>query len=1088
MQTTARDQLFSLLADSDFGPRADTILTGTIENVLRSPSLGAGDLDSVRQHFGPSSSMNSQHKITAAKTIARCLSSALHDRDNVSDAQLRTLAGFQALAQEVLPEQSISATRSASSDEPLDLLDLRFMLACASIGGDSVVGRASQQQRDAIANSILQALQSDTDRQFALGGLATMYSHDRTLFDAVVAKLDDSTDAELVEQVMRKLPKGWRSTPLLDRIAARPDASTLSLTLLETADLGEAGRTRILATIAATDRIDGQRLGAVLQREMDTELLDSLDEQLRYRLLPALATTPGGQSTLRRCIESSPNEAWYRECLFDHITRGPTVCKLDDALLDALFSDSMLDKRLDQECRLAMKATHLSARHWLYNDALALTVTADTAETAGSVTGFVQLASAARKALTTTTRARLCLKAAYVLRLEESFPGTFAGADAFSPRRFDEQESVWLRQVTDALLSESTAPIEQRVQSLFGAEQELDVLDYAILSACLENAAERKDNALDKKAAVGSIATTQPQAVLILKALVARIGDLTEPTTAQWRSRLISTMNERSDSAKVELRLRLLNVLMPDDTETSLGLQPQRLTILAKDLAAIFQSASSSEALTFHMAPIWRKLLPRLSRQTGSFWETLVTWLASSLGGARGSTSVQFALYRLLAALDSHSGHNDDLSESWAAHHAKIRETGAKLFLSEVASSDAADDLATRKRNDVAIRALADLPSKLIAQSSQADLFQALLVAERSVQNFAFGLLQSVLKAQREDMIMTSALAKEFEELDVEIVPELISILLDPPIADDDVVTADEGTLNGAMRGYMLAWLLAMTYFEGCPMRMRLKLAADLQSHDKLVEALGVVLSNIESSRKGNRYDGIQGDDMLAYDPHDDRANETLRLSVRLYYLFLLHLPSSVRAWWTSSSDRALTSTVESLTERHFSGRIIKSVIEILNRSETQKSLAAEDVSVRMLDGGREVITSYELDDQTMEMAVKLPGNYPLRNVAVEGLKRVGVKDAQWRAWMLGSQAVLTAQNGSILDAIRLFQRNVKLHFQHVQECAICFAILSPENQTPSKKCATCKNLFHGSCLFKWFKSSSQSKCPLCRTSFAFER
>jgi hypothetical protein len=33
----------------------------------------------------------------------------------------------------------------------------------------------------------------------------------------------------------------------------------------------------------------------------------------------------------------------------------------------------------------------------------------------------------------------------------------------------------------------------------------------------------------------------------------------------------------------------------------------------------------------------------------------------------------------------------------------------------------------------------------------------------------------------------------------------------------------------------------------------------------------------------------------------------------------------------------------------------------------------------------------------------------------------------------------------------------------------------------PDKKCKTCNNPFHSQCLFKWFSSSQQSTCPLCR-------
>ena len=33
----------------------------------------------------------------------------------------------------------------------------------------------------------------------------------------------------------------------------------------------------------------------------------------------------------------------------------------------------------------------------------------------------------------------------------------------------------------------------------------------------------------------------------------------------------------------------------------------------------------------------------------------------------------------------------------------------------------------------------------------------------------------------------------------------------------------------------------------------------------------------------------------------------------------------------------------------------------------------------------------------------------------------------------------------------------------------------------PEKKCRTCGHSFHASCLYRWFTTSQQSTCPLCR-------
>ena len=53
------------------------------------------------------------------------------------------------------------------------------------------------------------------------------------------------------------------------------------------------------------------------------------------------------------------------------------------------------------------------------------------------------------------------------------------------------------------------------------------------------------------------------------------------------------------------------------------------------------------------------------------------------------------------------------------------------------------------------------------------------------------------------------------------------------------------------------------------------------------------------------------------------------------------------------------------------------------------------------------------------------------------------------------------------------------------QECYICFYILHGTNhQLPKLACRTCKKKFHSACLYKWFSTSNNSTCPLCRNLF----
>lgn len=77
-------------------------------------------------------------------------------------------------------------------------------------------------------------------------------------------------------------------------------------------------------------------------------------------------------------------------------------------------------------------------------------------------------------------------------------------------------------------------------------------------------------------------------------------------------------------------------------------------------------------------------------------------------------------------------------------------------------------------------------------------------------------------------------------------------------------------------------------------------------------------------------------------------------------------------------------------------------------------------------------------------------------------------------------------QNGSIVDGLDTFKKNVAGALKGHTECAICYSIVSAEKKLPDQECGTCRNLFHNDCLHKWFKSSNANLCPLCRNPFNY--
>ncbi|EGF76376.1 hypothetical protein BATDEDRAFT_33847 [Batrachochytrium dendrobatidis JAM81] len=160
-----------------------------------------------------------------------------------------------------------------------------------------------------------------------------------------------------------------------------------------------------------------------------------------------------------------------------------------------------------------------------------------------------------------------------------------------------------------------------------------------------------------------------------------------------------------------------------------------------------------------------------------------------------------------------------------------------------------------------------------------------------------------------------------------------------------------------------------------------------------------------------------------------------------------------------------------------------------LKSAETYDTRDTEALGIRVSMWSCEVTASYTIEDAVLELVIQLPSSYPLRLAQVGsgkgGGRAAGINEARWRAWVLSVSAVMASQNGSIIDALTVFNKNISMHFKGIEDCAICYSVVSAiDRALPNKQCKTCKNQFHGSCLYKWFKSSGQNTCPLCRQPF----
>lgn len=122
----------------------------------------------------------------------------------------------------------------------------------------------------------------------------------------------------------------------------------------------------------------------------------------------------------------------------------------------------------------------------------------------------------------------------------------------------------------------------------------------------------------------------------------------------------------------------------------------------------------------------------------------------------------------------------------------------------------------------------------------------------------------------------------------------------------------------------------------------------------------------------------------------------------------------------------------------------------------SQAELVDESLSIKVATAVNEVIASYLVDEHQLEIKLKIPSDWPLHKIEVRDMKRVGVDENRWRAWVLAVQQIIWShvrlasqplsiiltglQNGRIVDGLGLFKKNVTLHFEGQVECAICYS------------------------------------------------
>ncbi|GAA6012470.1 hypothetical protein JCM10207_007100 [Rhodosporidiobolus poonsookiae] len=490
------------------------------------------------------------------------------------------------------------------------------------------------------------------------------------------------------------------------------------------------------------------------------------------------------------------------------------------------------------------------------------------------------------------------------------------------------------------------------------------------------------------------------------------------------------------------------------------------------------------EEVQVGVVELFAHLAPIVQDMSGSHWELMFDLIETNLDGADWEEPTTlpaiFHSCRLLAQIKELATRNGDLRETAKARIDDSLQLVLTLFVSRPASLNR--DQPRALVVETMARLVKELPPKLLSMEKSFDqLLRLVQDSSLAVQLSSYDLLRRVIAQHVADLVVEVELDTD-ETVKIEF-PTALLRLLDAPLRGD--ASPEKAT------PYLFAWMTAFAFFESSSPRLRSAYIEQLRNIELVTSSLLPSLFGLLNLSDRSRPVDLSpwSIDDFHFEYFDASSPLTLPIfAAHVYYRALQAVPSIIRSYWTSLQNLALSRTIHTFTSRHFSPLLVADELVVLRdpTSPIGKQLRDDDdFAVKVSANGSEVKVTYVVDEETMELGIKVPNEFPLAGVEVRDVRKVGVTDKQWRAWLLGMQQVITGQSAAIADAVLLFKRNVTSHFEGKEACAICYSTVSTVDRSlPSRPCRICPNVFHAQCLHRWFQTSGGATCPLCRSIF----
>lgn len=531
-------------------------------------------------------------------------------------------------------------------------------------------------------------------------------------------------------------------------------------------------------------------------------------------------------------------------------------------------------------------------------------------------------------------------------------------------------------------------------------------------------------------------------------------------------------------------QLVLLNGLLRRSDELVSDIPQQRLVFYVQHIVKALPSASRQE-----LAEMLRSLaiiLPSIKEIYGSFWANTLDSLRSEDGNDFSDANLpkihgSLRLFSILKKPTMQEG-NDDLLDAWTEQRSSIAAYEIQLLLGLQYLEDHSHQ-PRRIVNELLCREISSLDYDLDDPSA---LYPVLTSKSHSLQIAAFNLLHKHVPSRQEQKSLDKALTKDYQ---AQLPEELLSLVLTAPSMPELSESLFDRSMPSHLQSYLLSWLVIFDHWTGASNMLQMDYAKSLSEGTYLNDLLDMTFKILISSRS-KPIDATKFSAETYVPDTEPPERDTHWLLIHLYYLCLKCVPTQTKTWWRDSTSRQVNVAVATWTEKSLSRLIIDTELAAIREWAPSQQADEHPMTIKVSHSAHEITASIPVDEQTMVLAIRMPPSYPLARAEVEGVHRVGVPEKKWMSWIRNAQGQLTiASEGggnALIDCLVAWRKNVTATMKGQSECAICYSVVGADRTLPSKVCKTCKNKFHGSCLFRWFSSSNSSSCPLCRNTFTY--